>query len=443
MAHTVAFAEGTFNPVAQMGNPECFELFTTEELDAIQWDSLEEEMARSVEYDIVPDYDKLLDIMTAAKRGARLTARLRRRLRAAPADPASSVGGAAADALRLELGGAVDRDRPRRARRASSSPSSGRRARGKTTLLRMLAGMETPQRRRHPAARQAHQRRAGEPAADLPRVPVAGAVPAPDGRREHRVSAEDEGRRRPAAGKRAGAGADAHAAPAGEPITARTCTQVLRRRAAARGAGPRLAYDPEILFFDEPLSAIDYKLRKTLEKELKDIHRETGKTFIYITHSLEEAMVMSDRIGVMRGGRLVQVGTPRGDLHRARADQFVSEFMGDVNVIAGHAQRRRQLRGRRRARRTSAAPVTAIASAGYLVIRPEFLRFVATPAEAENSLDGTALQRICAGLAHPVPGARRRAGLHRREARAAGLSGRPRRAVLIGWDAGDAIFVPG
>lgn len=70
MSHTVAFAEGTFNPVSQMGNPECFALFTKEELDAIQWDSLEEEMARCVEYDIVPDYDKLLDIMTAAKRGA-------------------------------------------------------------------------------------------------------------------------------------------------------------------------------------------------------------------------------------------------------------------------------------------------------------------------------------------------------------------------------------
>ncbi|MCK0197818.1 PotD/PotF family extracellular solute-binding protein [Ancylobacter sp. 6x-1] len=68
VAHTVAFAEGTFNPVAQMGNPDCFKLFTKEELDAIQWDSLEEEMARSVEYDIVPDYDKALDIMNAAKR---------------------------------------------------------------------------------------------------------------------------------------------------------------------------------------------------------------------------------------------------------------------------------------------------------------------------------------------------------------------------------------
>jgi spermidine/putrescine transport system substrate-binding protein len=68
IAHVVAFAEGTFNPVTQMGNPKCFERFTIEELDAIQWDSLEEEMARSVEYDIVPDYDKALDLMTAAKR---------------------------------------------------------------------------------------------------------------------------------------------------------------------------------------------------------------------------------------------------------------------------------------------------------------------------------------------------------------------------------------
>jgi spermidine/putrescine transport system substrate-binding protein len=70
MAHTVAFAEGTFNPVAQMGNPDCFKLFTKEELDAIQWDSLEEEMAASVEYDIVPDYPQLLEIMTSAKREA-------------------------------------------------------------------------------------------------------------------------------------------------------------------------------------------------------------------------------------------------------------------------------------------------------------------------------------------------------------------------------------
>jgi len=69
-AHVVAFAEGTFNPVAQMANPDCFNLFTAEELDAIQWDSLEEEMAASIEYDIVPDFERLLDALNSAKREA-------------------------------------------------------------------------------------------------------------------------------------------------------------------------------------------------------------------------------------------------------------------------------------------------------------------------------------------------------------------------------------
>ena len=68
VSHTVAFAEGTFNPVAQMSNPECFKLFTKDELMEIQYDSLEEEMSRSRAYDIVPDYDKAHDIMMEAKR---------------------------------------------------------------------------------------------------------------------------------------------------------------------------------------------------------------------------------------------------------------------------------------------------------------------------------------------------------------------------------------
>ena len=105
------------------------------------------------------------------------------------------------------------------------------------------------------------------------------------------------------------------------------CSGGERQRVALARA---LAFDPEILFFDEPLSAIDYRLRKTLEKELKDIQRETGKTFVYITHSLEEAMVMSDRIGVMREGRLVQVGSPN-EIYTEPKDRFVSEFMGEVN----------------------------------------------------------------------------------------------------------------
>ena len=93
-----------------------------------------------------------------------------------------------------------------------------------------------------------------------------------------------------------------------------------------------LAFDPEILFFDEPLSALDYRLRKTLEKELKDLHLRTGKTFIYITHSLEEAMVMSDRIAILNSGKFEQIG-PAEEIYNRPKSRFVASFMGDVNLF--------------------------------------------------------------------------------------------------------------
>ncbi|MDH4108270.1 MAG: ABC transporter ATP-binding protein [Gammaproteobacteria bacterium] len=124
-----------------------------------------------------------------------------------------------------------------------------------------------------------------------------------------------------------------------------------------------LASDPTILFFDEPLSAIDYRLRKILEVEMKDLHRRTGKTFVYITHSLEEAMVMSDRISIMRDGNIVQTGTPR-DIYSRPGSRFVAQFMGEVNVF--------EIREGRIA--SPEADVSAIGRHGYLVLRPEHLR---------------------------------------------------------------------
>ena len=123
-----------------------------------------------------------------------------------------------------------------------------------------------------------------------------------------------------------------------------------------------LASDPEILFFDEPLSSIDYRLRKILEVEMKDLHRRTGKTFVYITHSLEEAMVMSDRIAIMKSGRIVQSGTPT-DIYYRPTNRFVAEFMGEVNVF--------ELADGRIAELGIAVPAGAT---GCLVVRPEFLR---------------------------------------------------------------------
>lgn len=107
------------------------------------------------------------------------------------------------------------------------------------------------------------------------------------------------------------------------------CSGGERQRIALARA---LAFDPEIIFFDEPLSALDYRLRKTLEKELKSLHLRTGKTFIYITHSLEEAMVMSDRIAILRDGKFEQIG-PAAEIYHKPKTSFVASFMGDVNLF--------------------------------------------------------------------------------------------------------------
>ena len=108
------------------------------------------------------------------------------------------------------------------------------------------------------------------------------------------------------------------------------CSGGERQRVALARA---LAFDPEILFFDEPLSALDFRLRKNLEKELKDLHQRTGKTFVYITHSLEEAMVMSDRIAIMRSGRFEQIAIA-DEIYARPISRFVAEFMGEVNLFS-------------------------------------------------------------------------------------------------------------
>jgi spermidine/putrescine transport system ATP-binding protein len=217
------------------------------------------------------------------------------------------------------------------------------------------------------------------------------------------------------------------------------CSGGERQRVALARA---LAYDPQILFFDEPLSAIDYKLRKTLEKELKDIHRETGKTFVYITHSLEEAMVMSDRIGVMRAGRLVQVGTP-DDIYSAPQDKFVSEFMGEVNVIDVRAGSNGAVHADAFATSFTAPSLPPGFSAGHLVVRPESMRFLTDPADAENALRGRLYNEYALGsrIQYQV-----RVGEHVfvvEKLRQQAFDGHRDDEVLIGWDARDSILVGG
>ncbi len=89
---------------------------------------------------------------------------------------------------------------------------------------------------------------------------------------------------------------------------------------------------PKLLLLDEPLSALDVKLKKVLQAELKRLHRSVGVTFVHVTHDLEEAMMLADRICVMRAGHILQLGEP-ADIYYRPADPFVAGFIGETNLI--------------------------------------------------------------------------------------------------------------
>jgi putrescine transport system ATP-binding protein len=100
-----------------------------------------------------------------------------------------------------------------------------------------------------------------------------------------------------------------------------------------------LARRPQVLLLDEPLAALDKKLRESTQAELMELQRRLGMTFIIVTHDQEEAMTVAGRIGVMDAGRLEQVATPR-ELYEAPASRWIAEFIGEVNLFDGEVQSR-------------------------------------------------------------------------------------------------------
>ncbi|MCJ9730921.1 ABC transporter ATP-binding protein, partial [Bradyrhizobium sp. PRIMUS42] len=91
---------------------------------------------------------------------------------------------------------------------------------------------------------------------------------------------------------------------------------------------------PQLLLLDEPLAALDKKLRESTQAELMELQRRLGTTFVIVTHDQEEAMTMASRIGVMKAGKLAQVARPR-ELYEAPRSRWIAEFVGDVNVFEG------------------------------------------------------------------------------------------------------------
>jgi putrescine transport system ATP-binding protein len=100
-----------------------------------------------------------------------------------------------------------------------------------------------------------------------------------------------------------------------------------------------LARRPQVLLLDEPLAALDKKLRESTQLELMELQRRLGMTFVIVTHDQEEAMTVADRIGVMDAGRLEQVATPR-ELYEAPASRWIAEFVGDINMFEGQIEQR-------------------------------------------------------------------------------------------------------
>ena len=95
-----------------------------------------------------------------------------------------------------------------------------------------------------------------------------------------------------------------------------------------------LVNQPKVLLLDEPLSALDLKLRKDMQNELKNIQHQTGITFVYVTHDQEEALSMSDTVVVMENGRVQQIGSPT-DIYNEPVNAFVADFIGESNIIDG------------------------------------------------------------------------------------------------------------
>lgn len=147
-----------------------------------------------------------------------------------------------------------------------------------------------------------------------------------------------------------------------------------------------LVVEPEVLLLDEPLSNLDAKLRVRVRTEIRLLQQQLGKTAIYVTHDQEEALAISDRIAVMEGGRVQQIGTPL-EIYHHPANRFVADFVGLANFVEGE----RAGPGRVRA---GAATLAVADSAGgigpvTLVLRPEAVRLHARPPEgAANVLRG-------------------------------------------------------
>jgi ABC-type Fe3+/spermidine/putrescine transport system ATPase subunit len=153
-----------------------------------------------------------------------------------------------------------------------------------------------------------------------------------------------------------------------------------------------LVFSPNILLLDEPLSALDKKLRIDLQTELRQLHRDVGMTFICVTHDQEEALSMSDEVAVLRDGCLIQVGAPR-QLYERPATHFVANFLGESNFIEGEVTGCTNDSVMFRAagldfRQASRGPAPAVGEPILVALRLTAIRLFGRPEDACNRIEG-------------------------------------------------------
>jgi len=276
---------------------------------------------------------------------------------------------------------------------------------GKTTTLRMIAGFETPNEGRirlggeDVTDRPAHLRRVGmvfQNYALFPHLSVADNVAF--ALRLQRVDT-------PAIARRVAAALDMVRLPG---LDARSPSQLSGGQQQRVALARALVFRPTVVLLDEPLGALDQKLRKAMQLELKALQQQVGLTFVYVTHDQEEALTMSDRIAVMDGGRVLQVADPQ-TLYERPASRFVADFIGVSNFLAGSVRERTgglvtiALRlERERLVRATWRDGLATGQAVTTAVRPERMRLVPLGAPApqvgsDNAVEGTVRDIVYTG----------------------------------------------
>jgi spermidine/putrescine ABC transporter ATP-binding subunit len=175
--------------------------------------------------------------------------------------------------------------------------------------------------------------------------------------------------------------------------------------------GRALIVEPAVLLLDEPLGALDFKLRKQMQSELKRIQRRVGITFIYVTHDQEEALTMSDRIAVMNLGKVEQLATPE-EVYKRPASAFVADFVGEANMmtckvaaIEGDQVKVRNPAGDEFLARLFGHGTREVGEDVRLVVRPENIQIVAAPGADFKGVHGTIDEVVFSGAVAKVTAA--------------------------------------